>query len=96
MTEQYKVVEHFTLNSDNERYFAVGDVYPHSGKEIDEADVKKLLGDNPKKKVYIEKVEVANPLEDLKINELRKLAKEKEIKNYNKLKKAELIEKLGE
>lgn len=47
----YKVIKDFSDSTDNRYVYRVGDVFPHSGKEVSESRIKDLLGTGNKQGV---------------------------------------------
>lgn len=95
----YKVLEYFTDLQDNDYPYEVGSYYPREGLEITEDRLVELSTTKNKRgiiliaKEEIEDVEEV-PLSELSLKELQNIAKEQNIKNYKKLKKADIIKLL--
>ena len=67
----YRVIKYFTDLQDNNFAYQVGDVFPHDGKEVDDARLEELsTNKNRRGEPMIEKVvdevkaEAAEPVED--------------------------------
>lgn len=90
-----KVIKYFTDLQDNNHEYNEGDVFPREGKEVSEERLDELSTKNNRQGVpLIERVQEQINYNDMKISELKEIAKEREIEGYSDMKKAELIEVL--
>lgn len=94
--KEYKVVHPFRDLQDksktfpNGRVYAIGDIYSY--KNAADERIKELASTkNAIRKVLIKPIEVVRTLENCTAVELRHIAKEKGIKGYYNMTKAELI-----
>ncbi|HCV7771061.1 TPA: Rho termination factor N-terminal domain-containing protein [Staphylococcus aureus] len=103
----YKVVEYFEDAQDNRHPYHEGDIYPRDGLEVSEERLAELSTTNNCREIIgiklvedeqIEQSETSadeqKSLSDMKVSELKKLAKKREIKGYSDMKKDELIKTL--
>ncbi|HDN3444290.1 TPA: Rho termination factor N-terminal domain-containing protein [Staphylococcus aureus] len=103
----YKVIEYFTDSQDNEYEYHVGDIYPRDGLEVSEERFTELSTTNNRRNLIaiklvedkqVEQSEASadeqKRLSDMKVAELKELAKKREIKGYSDMKKDELIKVL--
>lgn len=90
----YKVIEYFVDLQDNDREYNVGDTFNH--ENVNEERLTELsTKNNRQRKPLIERVEEQTKLSDMKVSELKELAKQHDIEGYTKMKKDELVEVLG-
>ncbi|MDW4434505.1 Rho termination factor N-terminal domain-containing protein [Staphylococcus saprophyticus] len=90
-----KVIKYFTDLQDNNHEYNEGDVFPREGKEVSEERLDELSTKNNRQGVpLIERVQEQINYNDMKVSELKEIAKEREIEGYSDMKKAELIEVL--
>ncbi|MDW3946604.1 Rho termination factor N-terminal domain-containing protein [Staphylococcus saprophyticus] len=90
-----KVIKYFTDLQDNNHEYNEGDVFPREGKEVSEERLAELSTKNNRQGVpLIERVQEQINYNDMKVSELKEIAKEREIEGYSDMKKAELIEVL--
>ncbi|HIA6640336.1 TPA: Rho termination factor N-terminal domain-containing protein [Staphylococcus aureus] len=103
----YKVIERFEDAQDNGHEYQVGDVYPRDGLEVSEERFTELSTINNRRNLIaiklVEDEQTEEPeanadeqksLSDMKVAELKELAKKREIKGYSDMKKDELIKVL--
>lgn len=103
----YKVIERFEDAQDNGREYQVGDIYPRDGLEVSEERFTELSTTNNRCNLIAIKLveekqteqseanaEEQKSLSDMKVAELKELAKKREIKGYSDMKKDELIKVL--
>lgn len=92
----YKVIEYFTDLQDNNHEYNVGDTFPRDGLNVSDDRLTELsTKNNRQRKPLIERVDEQTKLSDMKVSELKELAKQRDIEGYTKLKKDELVEVLG-
>lgn len=84
----YKVTKAIRDLQDNKRYYRAGDTFPFKGVEVSEERLAELVDKGVLKR--------ETELSDLTVKELKELAQTRDIEGYSDLKKAELIELLGE
>ncbi|HDC9085182.1 TPA: Rho termination factor N-terminal domain-containing protein [Staphylococcus aureus] len=100
----YKVVEYFEDAQDNRHPYHEGDIYPRDGLEVSEERFTELSTTNNRRNLIAIKLVEDKQLEqseasadeqkslsDMKVAELKELAKKREIKDYSDMKKDELI-----
>ncbi|HIA6910701.1 TPA: Rho termination factor N-terminal domain-containing protein [Staphylococcus aureus] len=103
----YKVIERFEDAQDDGHEYQVGDVYPRDGLEVSEERFTELSTINNRRNLIaiklVEDEQTEEPeanadeqksLSDMKVAELKELAKKREIKGYSDMKKDELIKVL--
>ncbi|HCQ2209619.1 TPA: Rho termination factor N-terminal domain-containing protein [Staphylococcus aureus] len=103
----YKVVEYFEDAQDNRHPYHEGDIYPRDGLEVSEERFTELSTTNNRRNLIAIKLVEDKQLEqseasadeqkslsDMKVAELKELAKKREIKGYSDMKKDELIKVL--
>lgn len=90
-----KVIKYFTDLQDNNHEYNEGDVFPRKGKEVSEERLTELSTKNNLQGVpLIERVQEQTDYNDMKVSELKEIAKEREIEGYSDMKKAQLVEVL--
>ncbi|MFO8457191.1 Rho termination factor N-terminal domain-containing protein [Staphylococcus aureus] len=103
----YKVVEYFEDAQDNRHPYHEGDIYPRDGLEVSEERFTELSTTNNRRNLIaiklvedkqVEQSEASadeqKSLSDMKVTELKELAKKRKIKGYSDMKKDELIKAL--
>lgn len=90
-----KVIKYFTDLQDNNHEYNVGDNFPRDGKKVSKERLTELSTDNNRQGVaLIESVQEQESYSDMKVSELKEIAKERAIEGYSDMKKVELIEVL--
>ncbi|MCM3071727.1 Rho termination factor N-terminal domain-containing protein [Staphylococcus equorum] len=97
----FKVIKAFKDLQNSNLIYNVGDVFPREGKEVSRKRLNDLSTDNNlQKQPVIESIESTEDVSerpnysDMKVSELKKIAKERALNGYSDMKKAELVELL--
>lgn len=91
----YKVIEYFTDLQDNDYAYHVGDPFPRNGLDVSDERLTELsTKNNRQNKPLIERVQEQVALDDMKVSELKELAKQRDIEGFSHMKKSELIDVL--
>lgn len=91
----YKVIEYFTDLQDDNHAYNVGDTFPRKDLTVSEERLTELSTENNRQnKPLIERVEEQIALDDMKVSELKELAKQRDIEGFSHMKKSELIDAL--
>lgn len=91
----YKVIEYFTDLQDDNHAYNVGDTFPRKDLTVSEERLTELSTENNRQnKPLIERVEEQTNYSDMKVSELKELAKERDIEGFSHMKKSELIDAL--
>lgn len=97
----FKAIRAFKDLQDSNRIYNVGDVFPREGKEVSHERLTDLSTDNNlQKQPVIESLETTEDISerpnysDMKVSELKKVAKERALNGYSDMKKSELVELL--
>lgn len=91
----YKVIEYFTDLQDDDYTYNVGDTFPRKGLTVSKERLTELsTKNNRQNKRLIERVEEQIALDDMKVSELKELAKQRDIEGFSHMKKSELIDAL--
>ncbi|WP_426429071.1 Rho termination factor N-terminal domain-containing protein [Staphylococcus equorum] len=94
----FKAIRAFKDLQDSNRIYNVGDVFPREGKEVSRERLTDLSTDNNlQKQPVIEGIEDVSerPIySDMKVSELKKIAKKRALNGYSDMKKSELVELL--
>lgn len=91
----YKVIEYFTDLQDNDYAYNVGDTFPRKGLTVNKERLTELsTKNNRQNKPLIKRVEEQIALDDMKVSELKELAKQRDIEGFSHMKKSELIDAL--
>lgn len=100
----FKVIKAFKDLQNSNLIYNVGDVFPREGKEVSRKRLNDLSTDNNlQKQPVIESIESTedvherpnySDMKDMKVSELKKIAKERALNGYSDMKKAELVELL--
>ena len=96
---EYYALEEFKDGQDNKHVYPKGAPYPREGFKVSDERLQQLSTkfNNAGRAVIGRRIlddeqqEEREALEDMKVGELKELAKEKGVKGYSDLKKAELI-----
>ncbi|UEX89693.1 Rho termination factor N-terminal domain-containing protein [Staphylococcus ratti] len=86
-----RVIAKFTDGQDEGHLYNEGALYPRLGYKPTKKRIEELASGNNKRNLSV--IEVID-LAKLKVDELKDIAKEREVNDYDSLKKAELIEAL--
>lgn len=88
----YEVIKYFTDLQDNNYEYNIGDVFPRKGLSVSENRLNELSTDNNRQRVALIKPILAEEnYSNMKVSELKEIAKSKGVSDYNTMKKAELI-----
>lgn len=91
----YKVIEYFTDLQDDDYTYNVGDTFPRKGLTVSKERLTELsTKNNRQNKPLIKRVEGQIALDDMKVSELKELAKQRDIEGFSHMKKSELIDAL--
>ncbi|PTK57454.1 Rho termination protein [Staphylococcus haemolyticus] len=91
----YKVIEYFTDLQDNDYAYNADDPFPREGLTVSKERLTELSTENNRQnKPLIERVEEQTDYSDMKVSELKELAKERDIEGFSHMKKSELIDAL--
>lgn len=91
----YKVIKYFEDLQDSSHPYNVGDVFPRDGKEVSHERLTELSTNQNRRNIpLIEGVTEQINYSDMKVSELKKLAKGRAINGYSDMKKSELVEVL--
>ncbi|PTF19881.1 Rho termination protein [Staphylococcus devriesei] len=91
----YKVIEYFTDLQDDDYTYNVGDTFPRKGLTVSKERLTELsTKNNRQNKPLIKRVEEQIALDDMKVSELKELAKQRDIEGFSHMKKSELIDAL--
>ncbi|PTF13286.1 Rho termination factor N-terminal domain-containing protein [Staphylococcus devriesei] len=91
----YKVIEYFTDLQDDDYTYNVGDTFTRKGLTVSKERLTELsTKNNRQNKPLIERVEEQIALDDMKVSELKELAKQRDIEGFSHMKKSELIDAL--
>ncbi|WP_194747586.1 Rho termination factor N-terminal domain-containing protein [Staphylococcus chromogenes] len=86
-----RVIEKFEDLEDDNHFYDEGDIYPRVGYIPSDERVNTLSSTNNKRDLQV--ISHIN-LDSLKVDELKELAKKRNVEGYSDMKKAELIEAL--
>ncbi|MDU0422502.1 Rho termination factor N-terminal domain-containing protein [Staphylococcus haemolyticus] len=91
----YKVIKYFTDLQDDDYEYNVGDPFPRTGLDVSEERLTELsTKNNRQNKPLIERVQEQTNYSDMKVSELKELAKQRDIEGFSHMKKSELIDAL--
>lgn len=91
----YKVIKYFTDLQDDNHEYNVGDLFPRTGLDVSDERLTELsTKNNRQNKPLIERVQEQAALDDMKVSELKELAKQRDIEGFSHMKKSELIDAL--
>ncbi|MDQ7224995.1 Rho termination factor N-terminal domain-containing protein [Staphylococcus haemolyticus] len=91
----YKVIKYFTDLQDDNHAYHVGDSFPRAGLDVSDERLTELsTKNNRQNKPLIERVQEQVALDDMKVSELKELAKQRDIEGFSHMKKSELIDAL--
>ena len=89
----FKVIQYFTDLQDDNYEYNVGDTFPRKDLNVSDERLTELsTSNNRQNKPLIERVDEQVNYSDMKVTELKELAKEREIEGFSDMKKVELIE----
>ncbi|MBK3922939.1 Rho termination factor N-terminal domain-containing protein [Staphylococcus haemolyticus] len=91
----HKVIKYFTDLQDDDYEYNVGDSFPRTGLDVSEERLTELsTKNNRQNKPLIERVQEQTNYSDMKVSELKELAKQRDIEGFSHMKKSELIDAL--
>ncbi|MCD8832750.1 Rho termination factor N-terminal domain-containing protein [Staphylococcus arlettae] len=91
----YEVIKYFTDLQDNDYEYNVGDVFPREGLKVNDDRLKELsTNKNRQRTPLIKAVFEDINYSDMKVAELKEIARKRGIEGYNDMKKSELVKVL--